>query len=142
VSSAKDFSHQHIGRKEIRIMSKPMMKYVSCYLVVAMFMIGIVPRVYAGFSPSNLMELSQVDRSADLGKIQAVLETKMIRERLENLGFSQDEIRSRLDRLNDEQIHELALELDELRVAGDSSGVIIVLLLIALGVVLILYLTG
>ncbi len=123
-------------------MRKPFMKYVSWYLVIAMFVMGTVPRVYAGFSPSEVVALSQFDRSADLDKIQKILETKMIRERLEAFGFSQDEIQSRLGQLSDQQIHQLALQLDELRIGGDSSTVIIVLLIIALVVVLWLWLSG
>lgn len=122
-------------------MSKQFMKYVSWYLVMAIFVMGIVPRVYAGFSPSEVVALSQFDRSADLGKIQKILETKMIRERLEKLGFSQDEIQSRLGQLSDQQIHQLALQLDELKVGGDGTGIIIVLLVVAVIVLLFLYMT-
>jgi hypothetical protein len=123
-------------------MKKPFMKYVSCYLVVAMFVIGTVPRVYAGFSPSEVVALSKFDRSSDLEKIQKTLEMKMVRERLEQLGFSQDEIQKRLGQLTDQQIHQLAQTLDDLKVGGDSGTVIIILLLIALGFVLWLYMTG
>ena len=123
-------------------MRKPFMKGISCYLVVAMFMMGLVPRVYAGFSPSEVISLSQVDRSADLVKIQKILETKMIRERLEKLGFSQNEIQKRLGQLSDQQIHQLALTLDELKVGGNGEVVIIILLAVILAVVLYLWLSG
>lgn len=128
--------------KEIKKMAKPFMKYVSWCLVMAMFVMGIVPRVYAGFSPSEVIVLSEFDRSADLGKIQKILETKMIRERLEKFGFSQAEIRTRLEQLSDQQIHQLALRLDELKVGGDGGVVIIILLAVALGFVLWLYFTN
>jgi len=118
------------------------MKGISCYLVVAMFMMGLVPRVYAGFSASEVISLSQVDRSADLVKIQKILETKMIRERLEKLGFSQNEIQKRLGQLSDQQIHQLALTLDELKVGGNGEVVIIILLAVILAVVLYLWLSG
>jgi len=123
-------------------MRNSFMKYLSWYLIMAMFVMGIVPRVYAGFSPSQVVALSQLDRSRDLGKIQKILETKMIRERLEKLGFSQDEIRSRLGQLSDQQIHQLALTVDELKVGGDAEGLIIFLLVVALIVVLVFWLTG
>jgi hypothetical protein len=124
-------------------MSKLFMKYISWYLVLAIFVMGIVPRVYAGFSPSEVVALSQFDRSADLAKIQKILEMKLIKERLDNLGFSHDEIQSRLGQLSDQQIHQLALQLDELEVGGDSAAVIIiiVLLVVAVGFLLYLYLT-
>ena len=123
-------------------MAKPFMKCVSWGLVVAMFVMGIVPRVYAGFSPSEVIVLSESDRSVDLGKIQKILETKMIRERLEKFGFSPAEIRTRVEQLSDQQIHQLALRLDELKVGGNGAIVIIILLAVALGFVLWLYLTG
>jgi len=103
---------------------------------------GLVPKVYAGFSPSEVVVLPEVDRSVDLEKIQKALETKMIKGRLEQLGFSADEIQSRLGQLSDQQIHELALQVDELRVGGDGAVVLVILLLIALGVLLYLYVTG
>jgi hypothetical protein len=117
-------------------------KCLSCYLIVAIFMMGIVPRVYAGFSPSEMVALPQFDRPIDLEKIQKILETKIVRERLDQLGFSREEIQRRLGQLSDQQIHKLALMLDELNVGGDTEGLIIVLLLVALIVVLVLWLTG
>ncbi len=121
-------------------MMKPFMKYVSCYCVVAIFVMGIVPRVYAGFSPSYVVALPESDRSADLGKIQKTLEIKVIQERLKQLGFSTEEIESRLGQLSDEQIHQLALQIDELKVGG-NGGVIILLLVIALTLAIVLLLT-
>jgi len=123
-------------------MSKPFMKYISCYCVLAVFVMGLVPRVYAGFSPSEVVALPESDRSADLGKIQKMLEMKMVLERLKQLGFSDDEIQSTLGHLSDQQIHQLAQTLDQLKVGGDGGGVIIFLLLVAFIVVLVLYLTG
>jgi hypothetical protein len=119
------------------------MKHVTWYLVVAMFVIGITPRVYAGFSPSEMVALSQVDRESDLQKIQSVIEMKMIGERLKQMGLTPDEIQKRLSQLSDQQIHQLALQLDELKVGGDAGwvvlGIVIVLAAIA---VLVIYLTG
>ncbi len=119
----------------------PLMKYIASYLAVAMFILGMVPRVDAGFIPSDIIAHPQIDRTADLQRIQKVLETKMVRERLENLGFAQDEIQKRLSQLNDEQIHNLALNIDQLKVGGDGLSVIVALLVIALLVVALIYLT-
>jgi hypothetical protein len=123
-------------------MKEPFRKYLSCYLVVAIFVMGVVPRVYAGFSPSGLVGLPEFDRAADLGRIQKMLEMKMVQERLEQLGFSNDEIQSRLAQLRDQQIHELSQTLDQLKVGGDGGGVLIFLLIVAFIIVLVLYLTG
>jgi len=120
----------------------PLMKYMTWYLAIAMFIIGIAPRVDAGLAPSEILALTEVDRTAHLEKIQKVLEMKVVTERLAQLGLTQDEIQKRLHQLSDQQIHQIALQLDELKVGGDALGVIIALLVIALLVVLIIQLTG
>jgi len=118
-------------------------KWIIWYLVMAMFVIGITPRVYAGFSPSEVMGLSPAERSYDMQKIQKVLEMKMVRERLKEFGLTQDEIQNRLTQLSDPQIHRLALKMDDLRVgADDGLGIIIDLLVIAILVIVIIMLTG
>src|SRR5512143_2431760 len=123
-------------------MTVPFMKQVAWYLVFAIFFIGIAPKVDAGLAPSEVIALAQVDRQADLDKIQKVLETKMIRERLAQYGLTQGEIDTRLAQLSDQQVHNFALQLDDLKVGGDGLGIIIALLVIAILVVILLYLTG
>ena len=120
----------------------PLMKHLSWYLIIAMFIIGIAPKADAGIAPSEIIVMSQADRTADLGKIQNVLEMKMVRERLEKLGFAQDEIQSKLSSLSDQQMHNLALQIDEIKAGGDGLGIVIALLVIVILVVLIIQLTG
>jgi hypothetical protein len=121
----------------------PFMKHVTWYLVIAMFIIGIAPRVDAGLAPSEIIALTEVDRTADIEKIQKFLEMKAVGERLTQLGLTQDEIQKRLNQLSDQQIHQIALQLDELKIGKDDAlGVIIALLIIAVLVVLLLQLTG
>ena len=124
-------------------MSKSIQKWITWYLVMAMFVIGITPKVYAGFSPSEVMGLASTERSSDVMKVQKFLETKMVRERLKELGLTQEEIQARLDQLNDQQIHQLALKVDDLRVAADDGlGLLIGLLVIAILVIIIILLLG
>ena len=123
-------------------MKGTMRRWVIWYMVIVMFIFGITPRLYAGFSPSEVIYQSPAERSADLEKIRRFIEVKMIRERLEAFGFTQDEIQTRLNQLHDGQIHQLALKLDELNVGGDGAEAVIVVLLIAILVVLIIYLMG
>ena len=118
-----------------------MTKWVTWYMVTITFLIGITPRVYAGFSPSEGITLAPIDRPSDLQKVQKVLESKMVRERLKQLGFHEEGVQKRLHQLTDEQIHQLALNLDELNVGGDAE-VVIVAFLVAILVVLIIYLLG
>ncbi len=119
-----------------------MRKYVVWYLVCAMFVIGIVPRVEAAFAPSEGLALSPIDRTGDMGRIQAVLESKMVQQRLKDLGYSADEITARISQLSDQQLHAVATKLDELKTGGDGLGIVIAILVIAILVVLLLQLTG
>ncbi len=123
-------------------MKIPFMRQIAWYLVFAMFVIGIAPRVDAAFAPSEVIAFSQVDRQADLGKIQNVLETKLIKERLVQYGMSPDEVNTRLSQLSDQQLHKFALQIDDLKVGGDGLGIVIALLVIAILVVLLIQLTG
>jgi len=123
-------------------MRRPFMKHITWYLIMAMFIIGIAPKVDAGFAPSEIIALSQVERTADLQKIQNILEMKAVKERLSQLGFTNDEIQSKLSQFSDQQIHQIALQLDDLKVGQDALGVIIALLVIAILIVVLLKLTG
>lgn len=119
------------------------MKSISWYLVIALFLISIVPRVDAGLVPSEAVRLAAVDRVEDLQKIRQVLEMKVVGERLMQLGMTSDEVQQRLASLSDQQIHQIALQLDDLRIGQtDALGVIIALLVIAILVIVILKLTG
>jgi len=119
------------------------MKHISWYLVVAMFIIAIVPRVDAGLAPSEVIRLASVERSADLQKIRQTLEMKAVSERLTQLGLTSEEVQQRLASLSDQQIHQIALQIDDLKIGqSDALGVIIALLVIVILVIVILKLTG
>lgn len=119
-----------------------MAKGVVCYMVIAIVVIGVAQKVYAGFSPSEMVGSPSYNRAADLEKVQKVLELKMISEKLKELGLTPDETQKRLDQLSDSQIHQLALQIEDLEVGGDGLGVVIALLLIAILVVILVYLLG
>jgi hypothetical protein len=121
---------------------KEWIKHTARLVVMLMFFVGLVPRVEAGFAPSANNPLSQQGKDQDRDRVQKFLETKMVQDRLEKLGFTSDEIQSRLANLSDEQIHQFALKLDDLKVAGDGLGIVIALLVIAILVVVLLQLTG
>jgi len=122
-------------------MKRKLTKWVIWYMATVMCLIGITPRLYAGLSPSEVIALSQSDRHADLQKIQTALESKMIRERLKQLGFSEEGVQNRLNQLTDDQIHQIALKVDELNIGGDGVEVVIaILVIIILGVIIYLLL--
>jgi len=123
-------------------MRRRMMRVVAIYLVFAVFVIGITPRLEAGMVPSEVIKVTQIDRSGDLERIQRFLEMKVVKDRLEKFGYTPEEIRQRLDNLSDHQVHQMAQQIDELRVGGDGLGVVVALLVIVILVIIILQLTG
>ena len=124
-------------------MKSPLKKWIIWYLVAAIFVIGITPRVYAGFAPSEGFALTSGERASNLDKVQKFLEMKMVRERLKDLGFTPEEIQGKLNDVNDQQLHQLAMKMDDLKVGGDSGlGIVIAILVIIILVIIILQLTG
>jgi hypothetical protein len=110
-------------------------------LVVVMGLFGFVPRLDAAFVPSA-DSWSDLDRQSDMARVQKTLEGKMVRERLRDLGLTEEEISARLDQLSDQEVHALATQLDTVTAGGSTGEVIIVILLIAILVVLVLQLSG
>jgi hypothetical protein len=79
-------------------------------------------------------------RIADLQKIQRLLESKVVRQRLEDFGFSPEEVNAKLAGLPDDQIHQVATEVDAIIPAGGALGIVVTLLVIAILVVILMYL--
>jgi len=79
-------------------------------------------------------------RQQDLQKIQALLEKKVVSQRLKEFGLTPEEVTRRLSQLSDKEVHQIASRIDELQAGGDGVGLIVGLLVIALLVILILYL--
>lgn len=78
-------------------------------------------------------------RAADLAAIEKTLGSAEVRGRLKALGFSDEEARSRLEKLSDREIRQLAGQLEALNPGGDG-GFVTGLLVIAVLVLLIVYL--
>lgn len=116
-------------------------KIIVFYLAAMMFVIGIAPRVEASFAPSQALSTSPIDREADLDRIQTVLEAKLVTQRLADLGFTPQEIKERLSAMNDQEVHRVAQNLDELKVGKDGLGVVIAVLVIIVLVLVIINLT-
>ena len=61
------------------------------------------------------------NRASDMKTVQTALESKIVRGRLNALGLSEKEIESRLSRLSDSQVHQLAKDINTLSPGGDVS---------------------
>ncbi len=80
----------------------------------------------------------QYDRAADLAKIQKVLESKALQQRLVDYGLSPEEARAKIDRLSDEQVHEFATRIDALQAGGMGGSSIIIILLLIIVILLLI----
>jgi hypothetical protein len=118
-------------------MTATLLRRVATLLVLIMGLFSLVPRVEAGFISSD-ESVGSVSREHDLATVQRVLEHKMVKERLQALGYVDEEIKARLDQLSDAEVHSLAAQLDSLTAAGDGLGIIIALLVIVILVIVIL----
>ena len=114
---------------------------VLCSLLLGFFtsdsMAILIPSVLPGAQGSSVTH-----RQSELERIQVLLESKLISQRLSDLGLTADEIQARLAQLTDDQIHQIAQRLDSLLIGGDALGIVIALLVIAILVVIFLQITG
>ena len=123
--------------------ARPLASYLIAALLAISTLAGPVEAMHlpapSDASDAGLSALSP-ERTADIAKIQKTLETKELRQRLLDYGLTPDEIAARIDKLSDEQLHQLASNLDSVQAGGDALGFLLGLVIIALLVVLIIYL--
>ena len=125
-------------------------KTIVIYLSLALFFIGAFPAdLFAMFlsssSPaSNSVSPNSLSREQNITNIQKVLETKLLQQRLKDLGLTADQISSRISRLTDDQLHQVSSKLDAMQTGGgdDPLGIIIALLVIGILVVVLLQVSG
>lgn len=111
------------------------------YLALAMMLISSVPRnADAGLISSQMAV--EGSRQADILKVQAALESKIVTQRLSDLGLNTEEVKAKVATFSNEDLHTLASNLDHLNGGGDALGLVVTLLIIALLVVLILQISG
>ncbi len=115
-------------------------KRLPVYLVVALIAVSFIAGTSeAMFVPATPQAQSTplFDRAADLAKIQKALESKALQQRLMDYGLSPANALAKINGLSDEQIHQLAANIDALQAGGAGGHLIIILLLIILILILI-----
>lgn len=120
------------------MLNTPFARILSLYLIVALLALTLPAQGWAMFVPTG----QAATRSADLAKVQATLESSVVRQRLLDYGLTAEETTKRLGALSDQQIHQFAAHLDAVQAGGDVLSDVIVILLIVVIVIAILELTG
>jgi len=82
---------------------------------------------------------SVMDRAADIQTIQHVLESKVVAQRLTDLGLSVEEAQQSMAKLTTQELHQIASNLDGLQ-SGGELGLIIGILVVVILVLLIIFL--
>ena len=132
--------HRHARAARIGLAFLLMMQILTLGMSVVPAQAMLAPA-----DPAATEEAATNQRLQDVQKVQGVLEMKVIRQRLEDLGFNADEIASRLGVLSDEQLHHFATQIDSLEMGGfhgvdDLLHLILTIAFIVLIVVVILIL--
>ncbi|HZS11924.1 MAG TPA: PA2779 family protein [Nitrospirales bacterium] len=97
---------------------------VSATMTAIMFALTIV---FGAFAPAIAMlapdPTSQVQsqRTEDLSTVQKLLETKVVQQRLQDIGLTSDEMLAKVSKLTDSQIHQMAVQVDSLFAAGSHE---------------------
>ncbi len=125
--------------------TKPLVIYLVVALLTISTFAGPADAMFVPAAPhQDMSEATAVSasRAADMAKIQMAFESKILQQKLMDYGLSTEETMARVNKLSDEQIHQLATNTDSLQAGGDGVGVLVTLLLVAIIVVLVLELTG
>lgn len=120
------------------MLRNPFCKVISLYLIIAVFALTLPAQGWAMLVPAA----PSGARAADQAKVQAALESSIVKQRLMDFGLTPDETVKRLNALSDEQIHQFAANMDAVQAGGDVLGDVLVILLIVVIVIAILELTG
>jgi hypothetical protein len=123
--------------------TKPLAIYLVMALLAISTMAGPAEAMFVPAAPhldSTSPTSVSANRTADLSRIQTALESKIVQQTLQDYGLSPEETLSRVNKLSDEQIHQLASHTDSLQAGGDPAGLVISLLIVAILVVLLIYL--
>jgi len=123
--------------------TKPLAVYLVMALLAISTLAGPAEAMFVPAAPhfdSTSTTAVSANRTADLSKIQTALESRIVQQALQDNGLSPEETMSRVNKLSDEQIHQLAAHADSLQAGGDAVGFVIGLLIVAILVVLLIYL--
>ncbi len=123
--------------------TKPLVIYLVVALLAISTFAGSAEAMFVPAAPHHDMtEATAVSagRAADMAKIQTAFESKILQQKLRDYGLSPEETMARVNKLSDEQIHQLATNTDSLQAGGDGVDILVSLLVIAILVVVLIYL--
>jgi len=115
---------------------------VALVLAVVMFMVSMPLGVAQAALVSTEQMLAGGDSAADRARVLTFLDRAEIREQIAALGVDPNEAAARVAALSDEQVREIAGQLDQLPAGQGAVGVVVGAVLIIFLVLLITDLLG
>jgi len=119
------------------------MIFKSIFKVKKVYFVMLLLALWFGCAPSTSFSLPigsyehRNNYTADREAIDSFLAQDLVSERLAKMGLSEQEVRSRLDKLSNEQIHELASNLERIKAgSGSAWAIALVAVLFFVGLVL------
>ncbi len=129
-----------------RFYAKPLAVYLIAALVAISAFSGPAEAMFVPAGPSGIAAGSPqssmaMDRAADLAKVQAALETRIIQQKLMDYGLTPAEALAKVNGLSDAQLHALASHADSVQAGGsDPVDAFVGLLIVVLLVVVLVFL--
>jgi len=123
--------------------AQPLALYLIMALIALSTFSGPAEAMYVSAAPYHAMADHagrSFERAADLAKIQAAIESRIVRQKLMDYGLSPADAMARVEKLSDEQIHVLASHTDSLQAGSDGVDVLFGLVIVALLVVVLVFL--
>ena len=123
----------------MRCFPRPLRFWTAMLVLGCGSVLHAVP-VAAGLAPSRTNSATAIaaTRDADLIVVQRTLEHRLVAQKLRDYGVSPDDVRQRLARASDEELHTLASAARGLPSGGDGLGTVVALLVIVILVIVIL----
>lgn len=113
-------------------------RQIALVLAFTMLAIGTVPAKSMAYVVGSESVVAEHSREADIERIQRVLESKLVSDKLSEAGLNQEEINAKMAQLTDDEVHSFASQLESVYPGGDGVGVVIGLLVIVILVIVIL----
>jgi len=128
----------YLGRIQ-RSAKRGRMRKVAFALVFALSVLGMIPSVGSA-GVINPAETERADdlRTENMEKIKSVIEREEVATRLADYGLTPEEVETRMESLTDEQVSELAANLDDLSSGEGPLELALTIILVILIVWLIL----
>jgi hypothetical protein len=121
--------------------SKSMRKTVVGLVILAFaFSTSWIPAHAAMVSTAEILKHSQ--RNLDSEGLHMLFDRSEVRNHLEALGVDSKEAKARVDSLTDEEVAQLATQIDQMPAGGDGLGILVGAALIAFLVLLLTDILG